>query len=275
MYKKFVYKKSNKHKSREIDENMPRKKKQFGQHFLRKQSVVDHMIDKVKVTPETNILEIGCGDGFLSQSILNQTKCKELWSFEIDSEWAEFVRNKIKDPRLKVKLENILDVDFEPLKEHKPWVILANLPYQITFPIFFLFKKHKELFEEGVVMIQEEVAQKIVAKRGRGYSATSLFLQYHFDFELLEKVEPGAFSPPPKIFSRILYFKPKLNPVEIPEEKRFWKFLKLCFISPRRTLHNNLRTTHCNLDLIPEEILSKRAQQLTFDDFLEIWKKLI
>ena len=275
MYKKFVYKKSNKHKSHEIDENMPRKKKQFGQHFLRKQSVVDHMIDKVKVTPETNILEIGCGDGFLSQSILNQTKCKELWSFEIDSEWAEFVKNKIKDPRLKVVLENILDVDFEPLKEHKPWVILANIPYQITFPIFFLFKKHKDLFEEGVVMIQEEVAQKIVAKRGRGYSATSLFLQYHFDFELLEKVEPGAFSPPPKIFSRILYFKPKLNTIEIPQEEGFWKFLKLCFISPRRTLHNNLKTTHCNLDLIPEEILSKRAQELTFDDFLEIWKKLI
>jgi len=249
----------------------PRKKKKFGQHFLRKQSVVNNMISRVTITPQTSILEIGCGDGFLTQSILNQTKCKQLLVYEIDSEWVEVVKNKIQDPRLNIKLENILDADFSGFEQHKPWVILANLPYQITFPFMFLLQRNKCLFQEGVIMIQEEVAQKIVATRGKKYSATSIFLQHHFDLELLEKIEPGAFSPPPKVFSRLLYFKTKAKVASIPEEKGFWKFLKLCFITPRKTLHNNLRTTHFDLNKIPEETQALRAQQLSFNDLLSLW----
>ena len=262
-------------KNQDSTQNQPRKKKKFGQHFLRKQSVVDHIISKVKITPQTNVLEIGCGDGFLTQAILNQTNLESLWSYEIDQEWANFVAQKIKDPKLQIKQENILEVDFKEFEKHKPWVILSNLPYQITFPIFFLLQKNKKLFQEGVVMIQEEVAQKIVSRKGKNYNTTSIFLQHHFDFELMEKIEPEAFTPPPKVYSRLIYFKPKEKVVSIPEEENFWKFLKLCFLSPRRTLHNNLKTTHYDLAKIPEEILTMRAQQLSFDDFLKIWKQLI
>ena len=251
----------------------PRKKKAFGQHFLRKQSVVDHMIEKVEITPETSILEIGCGDGFLTESILGTTDCKHLLVYEIDREWAEFVRKKVEDKRLEIKTENVLDVDLGQLEEQKPWVLLANIPYQITFPILFLIHKNKSLFEEGVLMVQEEVAKKIVAKRGKPYSATSIFLQHHFDFELMEKVEPGAFSPPPKVFSRLLYFKPKYDQPQILDEENFWTFLKLCFRFPRQTLKNNLKSTHYDYAKISEEILKLRAQQLSFDDFLNLWEK--
>lgn len=254
---------------------LPRKKKAFGQHFLRKQSVVDHMIEKVKISPEISVLEIGCGDGFLTRAILEQTVCKQLICYEIDPEWAQFVQQAIKDPRLQIKQQNILAPDVAlTLQNHAPLVVLANLPYQITFPILFLIQKNKHLFSEGVVMAQEEVAQKIVATRGRGYTPTSLFLQYHFDWELLEKIEPGAFVPPPKVFSRLLYFKPKFNQVSIEQEEKFWAFLKMCFRSPRQTLRNNLKTTHFNLANIPEDILMLRAQQLSFDQFLIIWQKL-
>lgn len=259
------------------ENNQPRKKKSLGQHFLRKQSVVDRMIDKVTITPETSVLEIGCGDGFLTSAILAQTKCKELRVYEIDSEWAQFVRNKIRDPRLNILRENILEINFEnELASQKPWVILANLPYQITFPILFLFQQNKHLFTEGVVMIQEEVAHKIVAQQGRTYSPTSLFLQHHFTLELLDKVEPAAFTPPPKVFSRTLYFKSRHDVPEIPDEDGFWKFLKLCFKSPRQTLRNNLRSTHYyeSVSKMPGELLSLRAQQITFDQFLEIWTLL-
>lgn len=253
---------------------VPFKKKRFGQHFLRKQSVVDHMIDKVEITPQTSVLEIGCGDGFLTQAILSQTNAKQLVCYEIDPEWAEFVKNKIHDPRLEIRLQNILEVNFEDLKADAPWTLLANLPYQITFPILFLLKNNKHLFREGVVMVQEEVAQKLVAQEGRSYSATSLFLQYHFDFQLMDKIEPGAFSPPPKVFSRLIYFKPKFNQVQIPRAEEFWKFLKLCFISPRRTLRNNLKTTHFNLENINNEILDKRAQQISFNELIDIWNEI-
>ena len=261
----------------EPEEFMPRKKKSLGQHFLRKQSVIDHMIDKVVVAPETSVLEIGCGDGFLTQGILSQTRCKALVCYEIDRDWADYVRQRIRDPRLTIKLKNILEVHFaEELATDRPWVLLANLPYQITFPIVFLIQQNKALFQEGVVMVQEEVAQKIVAKRGKGYSPTSIFLQYHFVWELLEKIEPGAFSPPPKVYSRLLYFKPRFDAPEIPEADDFWKFLKLCFGSPRQTLRNNLKTSHYSTNIaFSTDLLNLRAQQLSFADFLVIWKEII
>jgi 16S rRNA (adenine1518-N6/adenine1519-N6)-dimethyltransferase len=234
------------------------------------------MIAAVAVTPQTSVLEIGCGDGFLTRSILAQTPCSQLRCFEIDPEWAEVVRAGITDPRLTIVLQNILEVDFEALKSDTPWVVLANLPYQITFPIMFLLQKHKHLFTEGVVMIQEEVAQKIVAAGGRSYNATSVLLQHHFEFKLLEKVEPGAFTPPPKVNSRLLFFKPKSFVPEIPEADNFWKFVKLCFNSPRQTIRNNLKSTHYrNHSGISDAILGLRAQQMKMSDFLEIWDCLL
>lgn len=255
-------------------DNLPAKKKSLGQHFLRKQSVVDHMIDEVTITPQISVMEIGCGDGFLTRAILEQTKCKQLWVYEIDPEWAHYVQEQVHDPRLKIFIENVLDLDVTPLKEHTPWVLLANLPYQVTFPILYLILRNKYLFNEGVVMMQEEVAQKLVATSGRSCTPVSLFLQYNFEFKLLEKIEPGAFSPPPKVFSRLVYFKPKLEQKEIPNIEDFWKFIKQSYRMPRRTLHNNLRTTHYDITRIPETILTMRSQQLSFEQFCEIWQLL-
>ncbi|MFH0898062.1 MAG: 16S rRNA (adenine(1518)-N(6)/adenine(1519)-N(6))-dimethyltransferase RsmA [bacterium] len=265
----------NNRNSHAYDTSEPRKKKSLGQHFLRKQSTVDNMVSSISITPDTSVLEIGCGDGFLTQTILKQTNCKQLLCFEIDHEWAMFVKKKIDDPRLTIKVQNILEVDLAELKGDMPWVILSNIPYNITFPILFLIQKNKDLFQEGVVMIQEEVAQKIVASKGKNYGPTSLFLQYYFDFKLLEKIEPEAFNPPPKVFSRLLYFKPKKEQTFIPDAENFWKFLKYCFRFPRRMLNNNLKATPYEKTAATHEFLNLRAQQLSFNQFLEIWKQLI
>ncbi len=276
---KFINRdKKNKAETRKpsFGERTPFKKKKFGQHFLRKQSVVDNMVDRVVITPETTVIEIGCGDGFLTTAILEQTKCKQLLVYEIDREWLEYVKERLHDKRLVLSHQNILELNFETeLTAHAPLVLLANLPYQITFPIVFLLQKNKHLFSEGVVMMQEEVAQKIVAKGGRGFSSTTMFLQRHFDLQLMEKIGPDAFEPAPKVHSRLVYFKPKMDASPINDEESFWKFLKLCFKSPRQTLRNNLRMTHYLYDeRLTPEVLSLRSQQLAFDDFLEIWEKL-
>jgi len=258
-------------------ENLPLKKKAFGQHFLRNERVVHRMIDTVKIDTETTIVEIGCGDGFLTDAILKQTSCKRLDVFEIDPEWAEYVQSKIKDKRLNINIIDILSVDLrQELESKKPLALLANLPYQITFPIFFKLQQNKDLFNEGVVMVQEEVAQKIVASRGKKYSATTMFLQYHFDWKLLDKVEPGSFTPPPKVFSRTIYFKPKFDLVHIPRETEFWEFVKICFKAPRQTIRNNIKNTKFfQNEKITNDILQLRSQQISFDKFLELWNVLI
>lgn len=248
-------------------------KKQFGQHFLRNQSVVDSMIDAVQLDKTSSVLEIGCGDGFLTRSIL-QTPIARLWVFEIDHDWVIYVRNSINDNRLEIFEQNILDIDPTILELHKPWVLLANLPYQITFPILHLIQRNRVLFSEGVVMVQEEVAQKILKTSGKGYGYPSLFFQYYFEWKKMDKIAPDSFYPPPKVFSRLLYFKPKKDIKPIPNEIEFWKFIKACFKQPRRMLKNNLVQSHYPIEKVPEEYLMLRAQQLSMDDLLMLWKRI-
>ena len=128
--------------------------------------------------------------------------------------------------------------------------------------------------EEGVVMVQEEVAQKILKTHGRSYGFVSLFFQWFFEWKLLDKVPPEAFDPAPKVFSRLLYFKPRKDVAKINREEAFWVFIKTCFKQPRRTLRNNLMQSHYNLDAIDVKTLDLRAQQLSMTDLLAIWNQV-
>ena len=251
-----------------------RLKKKFGQHFLRDHTVVENMIAAVDIDDKTSVFEIGCGDGFLTNVIL-QTKIARLFVFEIDPEWASLVKNKFKcDKRLTMFETNFLDIEPSLLDEHKPWTILANLPYQVTFPILHKFQQMRHLLNEGVVMMQEEVAQKIVKTRGRGYGFPSLFFQHYFNWKQLDKIPPTAFLPPPKVFSRLLYFKVRTDAPVIPDEKAFWSFIKVCFKQPRRTLRNNFAQSHYESNKLSDELLALRAQQMDMDDFLNVWDQV-
>jgi len=246
-------------------------KKKYGQHFLRQESYAYQMLDQVALDKNSSVFEIGGGDGFLTRIIL-QEKLARLWVFEIDPDWVAYLKQNIVDPRVTIIDANILDVDFAIFKTYKPWTLLANLPYQITFPVLHRLHENRDFLKEGVIMIQEEVAQKILKTHGRGYGFSSLFFQYYFELRALSKVPPSAFYPPPKVFSRLLYFKPHAYLDPIPDEERFWKFVKVCFKQPRRTLKNNLIQVYINLSLIPEQYLNLRAQQLSMEDFLELWE---
>jgi len=253
------------------DYNNIRIKKKFGQHFLRDKNILSAIVHKVEINDTSSIFEIGCGDGSLTSEIL-KTPMARLWVFEIDYQWADYVKEHFgSDNRLAVFTENVLDADFSRFKEFAPWTLLANLPYQITFPILHLLQRNIHLLKEGVIMVQEEVAQKIVKTRGRGYGFISLFFQYHFEWELMDKISPKAFYPSPKVYSRLMYFKPQKNREPIPDVQNFWQFIKLCFKQPRRTLRNNLVQTHYPIEKISEDILSLRSQQMLMSDFLKLW----
>jgi 16S rRNA (adenine1518-N6/adenine1519-N6)-dimethyltransferase len=251
-------------------------KKQFGQHFLRDQQVIDTMIGSVDLTPESSVFEIGCGDGFLTRSILNNL-CTRLRVFEIDPDWAAYVTEHYPDPRLEMVTENILDVNFpEQFVSHQPWVLLANLPYQITFPLLFKLQKYRSFLQEGVIMVQDEVAHKLLKSSGRDYGFVSLFFQHYFTWKSLVKIPPAAFFPPPKVNSRLLHFIPRIVTTPIPHEEEFWKFVKSCFAQPRRNLKNNLKTIFFQYQRpqpdTPYDNL--RAQQMNFEQFLNVWNKI-
>ena len=247
-----------------------RLKKRYGQHFLREQIFIDHMIDAVELTPKSSVFEIGCGDGFLTSSLL-KAPLERLWVFEIDEAWAEHVKKTYPDSRMTIFTENILDSDFSQFEKNQPWTLLANLPFQITFPILYRLAQYRAFIKEGVIMIQEEVAQKILKTSGRGYGFPSLYFQHLFKLRALDKVPPTAFFPPPKVVSRLLYFEPIAQPIAIPQEEEFWHFIKRCFSQPRRTLRNNLQPFHYDLSKVPEDQLLLRAQQMKMSDLLSLW----
>jgi 16S rRNA (adenine1518-N6/adenine1519-N6)-dimethyltransferase len=95
-------------------------KKKYGQHFLRNQTIADSITKNVSLTSESSVFEIGGGDGFLTRTILH-TNIKRLWVFEIDREWAEYLKKTIQDKRLTVFLQNFLDLDFSIFEPYKPW----------------------------------------------------------------------------------------------------------------------------------------------------------
>lgn len=266
-------KSSKKHlkKKRPVSQGIALKKK-YGQHFLQDVSFIHNMLDKVSIVGRS-VFEIGPGQGALTREILKHDVAR-LWVFEIDQEWVNYLTKTIKDDRFSIHYTNILDVDFSMFEAHQPWTLLANLPYQITFPLLHMLQRERSKLYEGVIMVQEEVAQKIVATRGRDYGYSSLFFQHYFDWQLMDKVPPSAFYPPPKVDSRLLYFKPKKTPKVIPQEESFWVFIKACFKQPRRTLKNNLQQTGYDISGIAEDVLVKRAQQLDMQALLGIWNTL-
>ena len=247
-------------------------KKHHGQYFLRDHSVIFDMLSHVTVK-NNSVFEIGCGDGFLTKEILAQHP-KKLWVFEIDEEWGNKVAEECAASNFTMHITDFLDVDLAVLKKDAPWTVLSNLPYHLTFPILHRLQKERASIVDGVVMMQEEVAQKIVKKGGRGYGYVSLFFQYYFDWKLLMKVPPTAFYPHPKVHSRLLHFKTKRDVTPIDKEVDFWRFIKLCFANPRRTLRNNLSQSHIPLEIISDDILKLRAQQMVMKDFLDLWETL-
>lgn len=248
-------------------------KKKYGQHFLRDSGVIQRIIETIPLTSSSSVFEIGCGDGVLTKAIIQQPVAR-LWVFEIDHDWATYVKNLISDSRLTMYEQNILDLDFSIFQQNKPWILLANLPYQVTFPILHMLQRNRDVVQEGVIMVQEEVAEKLLKTSGKGYGFSSLFYQHYFEWRKLEKISPAAFYPPPKVYSRLLYFKSKINLTPIPHEQEFWKFIKECFHQPRRTLRNNLIQTQYGLEKVPEALLDLRAQQMNMSDLLSLWKSI-
>lgn len=255
--------------------NGVRLKKKYGQHFLRDYNILASIISHAALNEQDAVLEIGCGDGFLTKALID-CPLKKLWSFEIDSEWAEKIKQEISDDRFTLFEQDFLTVDMQQFTTDAPWVLVANVPYNITFPILELIRIHAQLFERGVIMIQEEVAQKLAKKAnsGKDYGFVSLFYQYYFDWKLLDKVLPQSFIPAPKVVSRVLAFTVKKDRPTIYKEAAFWNFIKVCFKQPRRTLRNNLAQLPNALHAFDEQTLAKRAQQLSMQELLVLWEKI-
>ncbi|ABV66338.1 16S rRNA (adenine(1518)-N(6)/adenine(1519)-N(6))-dimethyltransferase RsmA [Aliarcobacter butzleri] len=216
-------------------------KKQYGQNFLKDSTILDKIIQSM---PNNNnhIVEIGPGLGDLTKNLV---KYKDLTAYEVDTDLIGILKSKfaieIEKGNLKLIHTDVLEA-WDKLKNlhDGKYDLIANLPYYIATNII-LRAFEDELCEHIIVMVQKEVAEKFTAKTNdKEYSSLGIITELiSINSKILFDVPAEAFDPPPKVTSSILYIKKDMSK---SLDKDFNKFLKACFIQPRKKLSKNLTT---------------------------------
>jgi len=233
---------------------MPIKPK-LGQNFLVDRAAMQRIVDALGDISQTTVIEIGPGQAALTS--LLATRAGRLMAVELDRVLAAQLRMKFaRMPNVEIMEADILKVDLGtmlgnrpgPLRDLRPTErlkahVVGNLPYYITSDILLhLFEFHQWL-QRMVLMVQFEVAERIAAEPGgKEYGLLSATAQMYADVEMLFKLPPEAFNPPPKVHSAVLRLtvNPKFELFGV-EETGFIEFLKIVFAQKRKTLSNNLK----------------------------------
>lgn len=240
-------------------------RKQLGQNFLVNKEILIKIAEQVNSEPETKILEIGPGLGFLTEVLISQGK--KVTAIELDPYCIDAL-NKLSLPNLELIKGDFLETDLSTIIDG-PTKVIGNIPYNITTPII-----SKLLGEIGspttwgqniksvVLTVQRELANRLVAKPGKkDYSQITLLMNYYGVTKLLFTIGPENFSPPPEVHSAVIQFIPhdKIQ-VVCNNHQMLRKVIKLGFASRRKMLKNTL-----NLLGLNDEKLAKIFKELNFD----------
>ena len=240
--------------------------KNLGQNFIVEESVVNRIAKAAELTPEDTVLEIGPGIGTLTQA-LAMTGASVV-SVELDKRLIPVLQETVgayKNVRivqgdiLQVNIPEIIaevkadrktadaagevaEAESE-MKQSDTFKVCANLPYYITTPIIMYLLEQKLPLERLVVMVQKEVAERMTAgPGGREYGAISVAMQYYTEPKIAFIVKAGSFLPAPKVDSAVLVCKKRSKPpVEVPDEKAFFKVVAAAFSVRRKMLNNSLK----------------------------------
>ena len=248
----------------------------WGQHFLRDPRILARIADSAlgggPDLVDGLIVEIGPGRGALTQQLL--TRGGRVAAIEIDPELVAFLGEKFKDAdNFELIHADLLDVDLAKFirdRSDSPASVTGNLPYYITSPILRAIFDASEAVSRAVVMMQKEVADRVVAQPGtRDYAFLSVLCQLYSRPRRLFRVPARAFQPPPDVTSALVEFT--LDQTAAPDPE-FVEFLKLSFAHPRKTLLNNLSARYDRAALAELETTRRRAQQLGLEQLRALWQ---
>lgn len=259
--------------------------KKLGQNFLIKRGIVDEIVHAAELTPGEPVLEVGPGIGTLTQGLAQSGA--DVTAIELDRRLLEVLDTTLASyDNVRIVHGDVLKLDVATIMNHKPFKVVANLPYYITTPIIMSLLESKLPIERLVVMVQKEVALRMVAKPGtKDYGALSVAVQYYTEPDIVLDVPPKSFLPAPAVTSSVircvLRDKP---PVDVIDEKLFFRVVKAGFAQRRKTFSNTMKTTGLSRDRI-EELLGKanidgqrRGETFTLQEFADVanaWASLI
>jgi 16S rRNA (adenine1518-N6/adenine1519-N6)-dimethyltransferase len=257
-------------------------KKHLGQHFLMDEGIAKNIAEALTGNGYENVLEIGPGMGVLTKYLLE--KKAKVTVMELDRASVAYLHNTfplehIKLDTSKEKFEIIegdfLKKDFVSIFNKKQVAIIGNFPYNISTQIVFRAIENREFVPEFAGMFQKEVAKRIAEKEGsKVYGILSVLTQAFFDVEYLFTVPPSVFNPPPKVESGVIRFIRKENYTLPVNEKLFFRVVKTAFNQRRKMLRSSLKTFNLSDSLKEEPIFTKRPEQLSVNEFIELTKKL-
>lgn len=260
----------------------PKFKKSLGQNFLRSDEIAHQIAESIP--KEHLVLEIGPGDGFLTQELL-ETGHRVL-AVEIDKTWIPKLHSRLKNYRdFKIITGNILELDWKSLSEEANDIVIAgNLPYHLaTATLFSICQIVREQIpprvHQMIVMMQHEVGLRISAQPNcKDYGAITLLAKYHADVEYLFRVPAKHFIPQPRVDGAIIRFTFKERS-DMPDVDymKFRRIVRGCFAQRRKMMRNSLNV----INDIPEGWRSldfdftRRPENFTFNEFVALSKDLI
>lgn len=252
---------------------MIKPKKHLGQHFLKDAFVAQRIAESLNGGDYQNVVEIGPGTGVLTKYLLRRKE--HLSVVEIDMESVQYLKQ-----HYDFKPEDIISADFLrlPLEEvfPKPFALIGNYPYNISSQIIFKALEHRDHIPEIGGMFQKEVAERIIAGPGsKTYGIISVLVALYYEGEYLFSVEPEVFNPPPKVRSGVIRLT-RRDLIEEPfDEKQLKSLVKMAFNQRRKTLRNALKAITLEQSEAVEALLSKRAEQLSPQQFVLLTNSII
>jgi 16S rRNA (adenine1518-N6/adenine1519-N6)-dimethyltransferase len=264
-----------------VSEVFPQKR--FGQHFLKDKRTIQRIIDALAPKSDETIVEIGPGTGALTSHLVG--RAGRVIAVEFDNKLTSLLNEQFASfPNFKLVMGDALATDFcneiLPAREAR---IVANLPYNISTAILQRLIAQRACLGEMVVMLQREVVERMMAPAGsseRGF--LSVLIEAYCETEKLFDVGPGAFKPPPKVWSSVvrLRFRTEI----LTNEELFWEVVSSGFSQKRKTILNNLRAATGRLAEVLKKNggasivlckanveLQRRAETLTIEE----WNRIV
>ena len=259
--------------------SFPRARKRFGQHFL-EPAWVARLIAAVAPASDETFIEIGPGRGALTAPLAE--RAGKVIAVELDRDLAATLAPRV-PPNVRLVQANFLDVDLPQLLqgEHTPVRVVGNLPYNVASPILFRLLDTADegrLLRDATLMVQREVADRIVAAPGGGdYGAMSIQVQLVADVERVLSLPPGAFRPPPKVHSAVVQLRFRSPRVDVGSREVFERVVRGLFLQRRKTLANALKPVaasfgHSSLDVLQKAGLDggRRPETLSLEDIARL-----
>ena len=251
--------------------------KAMGQHLLVDRTALDRIVDSAHLQPTDHVLEVGPGAGVLTAELVR--RAQRVVAVEVDPRMVGVLRETVPAPNLEIVQADALTADVGQLFGGAPFKLVANLPYSVATPLLrsLLYQPPERRPTLIVVMIQLEVAERLAAQPG-DMSLLAVQAQIVADIELLFRLAPESFFPPPEVRSAVIRVTPLAAPrvPTPPTEKRFFQTVSAGFSQRRKQLHNALGSLGVGTERIQAALSSagieptRRAETLTLAE----WSRL-